>query len=191
MTSPSFSQSEIEAAQAYRADSTFLHAHKQGWDGSVFQSPAYSEFLDVCAAHQIGLDNAISKTLLSREIVLYSGHGRGAGAVGALTGDPSRFAGLTYKYPGFISTSAVEQVAVDTLTTRAQKGSRPVLLELHLPTGFPALDMALIPGGGNEVEYLIGRNEEFTIFDAGGMCLVGVTDAILRLKLRPAGQQNG
>jgi ADP-ribosyltransferase exoenzyme len=147
------------------------------------------QFLNVCAAHQTGLDSAISKSPLSQEIILYSGHGRGAGVIGALTGDPSQFVGLVYNYPGFISTSVVEQVALDTLEKRANKGSRPILLELHLPAGFPALDMALIPGGGNEFEYLIGRNVDLLIFAGAWTRSAGVVDDILHLKLRPAVEQ--
>lgn len=188
MEALSFSPAEIAAAQAYRADSTFLHAHKQGWDGTVFRTPAYTSFLDTCGPHQIALDSAILKNPLSADTVLWSGHGRGSGVVGALVGEPKQFVGLGYKYPGYISTSAAKQVALDTLVTRAKEYSRPTLLELHLPLAFHALDMSLIPGGGHEFEYLIGRNEAFTIFDADLM-RSGELDVLL-LRLRPTVQKD-
>jgi hypothetical protein len=185
MATPTFTESEIEAAIAYRADSTFIHATKQGWDGFSFRTPAYLDFLDVCATHQNGLDGAISKCALPQAVILYSGHGNGFAAVGALTGEPDQFNDLTYNYRGYISTSVIEQVAVDFLTKRANKGSRPVLLELHLPANFRALDMGLIPGGGSEFEYLIGRNERFRIFGADRRQLAGVDDPVLVLMLQP------
>jgi hypothetical protein len=197
--SSALTNDEIEAAAAYQSDGTYFHLSKQGNVAAHFyralntvsgeepcQHPAYAAFLKDARKHQEGLDRAISKSLLLDDAVLYSGHGKGVTIFGALNGPSSAFKGLYYRYPGYISTTPVKLTAEDKfIVDRASEGSQPTLLRLLLPKGFPALDMAFVPGGGNEDEHLVGRDLPFKIVEAEYIRVARVADQVMQLTLVP------
>ena len=153
---------EMAALSHYGADSTFLHAHFQGRLGDFQYHPNCADFIGNCRSIIDALDGALAKSSLSVPAQLYSGHGNGIGIRGSLTGTPASFIGLTYRYPGFISTTTDVGVANNFLE---KKDLRPTFLKLNLPAGFSAVDMK----HGNhfgECEFLLGRNIRFTIVDA-------------------------
>jgi ADP-ribosyltransferase exoenzyme len=130
---------ERSALEEYSASAAFLHACAQGWEREL---EGYRD-LQVFATGRarflaLNLDSAIQKHELAENATVYSGHGRRFSVVGSLAGDPNRFVGLNYKYPGYISTSSVRRVAEDWLRARTTHGT-PVLLELRLPRGQPIL----------------------------------------------------
>lgn len=56
---------------------------------------------------------------------MFSGYGVGIFAVGSLRGDPGKFVGLDYSYPGYIFTSQSKAVAEDFTRKRADNGTSP------------------------------------------------------------------
>jgi hypothetical protein len=99
---------------------------------------------------------------------LWSGHGHGWSVRGALEGPPDSFRGLTYRYPGFISSSLERSWCEDFLDKRHGSDSRPTLLRIDLPEDYPAIDMH-DGGHAGEFEILLPRNRRFTITDAAGL----------------------
>lgn len=180
-----FTQEERDALGKYGAESTYFHAAHQGRGEELSTHPEYTTFLQNSAGWLVQIDSALSKSTLRTDKVLYSGHGKGWGIRGSLTGDPAKFIGLTYRYAGYISTSAVEIKAVESfLAKTANPGSFATLLELRLPAGFPAVDMN-DAGVQGEFELLLGRGHPFEIVDASEFQNPEVPTSILRLVLKP------
>ncbi len=177
---------EIEAAKAYASDATFFHAIYQGRQEELAELPAFQKFRKTAKAHKEGFDRAIGKCTLKSGVTLYSGHGRGFAIRGSMCGDSSKFLGLSYRYPGYISTSSAKAIAIGSfLVKRTFRGSQPTLLELRLPETFNALDMNMV-GTQGEFEFLIGREREFVVIDASYFAVNEVEDPVLRLVLGPA-----
>lgn len=170
---------EQAALNRYGADSTFLHAASQGRSGDFQHDPAFGDFASRSAEEQILLDSAIQTSELLTDAILFSAHGNGFAVRGSLVGPPQSFIGLTYQYPGFISTSASRDWAINFLEPRRFNGSRATLLEFRLPKGFAALDMK----HGNhfgEFEFLLGRDTPFKIIDG-----VTMSDWLWKFVLSP------
>lgn len=158
---------ERDAVSRYGADSTFLHAAAQGRSGDFQHHRAFAAFCSRAAQERSLLDSAIMASELLAEATLYSAHGNGFAVRGSLVGPPESFVGLTYRYPGFISTSASYEWAIGFLEPRRFNDSRATLLEFRLPKGFAALSM--IHGNHfGEFEFLLGRGTPFNII-AGHM----------------------
>lgn len=175
---------EIDAVKAYASDAGFFHAICQGRQEDVALL-AFQQFIRTAKAHQAGLDRAIGKCTLYGSATLYWGHGRGLAIRGSLCGDPDAFVGLSYRYPGYVSTSSVEEVAIQSfLAKRTFCGSLPTLLEFRLPATFNTLDMNMA-GAQGEFEFLIGRKREFVIIGASYFDVDKVPDPVLRLVLEP------
>lgn len=179
-------EDEISAGQRYGADSTFHNAAFLGRTEELNCQPGFEEYWTNAEASRDALDRAIAKSELTTSAVLYAAHGRGFAVRGALVGQPKRFVGLQYSYPGYISTSSSIEWAEGFLKPRQFRGSRPVLLKFVLLPGFRALDMSRV-GHHGEFEYLLGRNIVFDIGDAEEVVMDQVDDAVLRLTLSPAG----
>lgn len=170
---------EQAALSRYGADSTFLHATSQGRSGDFQHHPAFEEFSSRAAGERALLDSAIQISELLTDTTLFSAHGNGFAVRGSLVGLPQSFIGLTYQYPGFISTSASRDWAINFLEPRRFNGSRATLLEFQLPKGFAALDMK----HGNhfgEFEFLLGRDTPFKIIDG-----VTMSDWLWKFVLSP------
>lgn len=182
--SEALTESEIAAARSYGAEATFFHAVAQGATEELTSNARFNTFLGTAATHGSALGSAIAKCRLTQDLTVFSGHGRGGWSRGALGGDPQRFVGLEYAYPGFISTSLQEEIALRFLGKREHPGSHPTLLELRLPAGYPALDIGLA-GAAGEFELVIGRHARFDIINAAQFTVVGVSDPVVRLVLQP------
>jgi len=172
---------EIHALSTYGTDSTFIHAVTQGWGMALGSDSNFKAFRDKCGSLIKHLDNAIAASELTAQTKLYSAHGSGFGVRGSLVGDPSRFVGLGYRYPGFLSTSNSMDFCRRHLDTRRREESQPTILKLEMPKGFNAVELR----HGNhfgEFELLLGRNQHYRIIDAGKE-----TGGTLSLTLTPEG----
>ncbi|MGH1572774.1 hypothetical protein ACRAWG_21525 [Methylobacterium sp. P31] len=156
---------EREALSHYGADSTFLHAVAQGRATEFSGNQKFEEFLKLCRQRVESIDAAIASSALAEPATLYSGHGTGFAVRGSLSGNPSSFVGLTYRYPGYISTSSELSFCRDFLYKRRSAMSQPTLMEFKLPLDFNVIDMAH-GGHFDEFEYLLGRNNIFRITGA-------------------------
>ena len=185
-------ENELEAVRAYASEATFFHAVSQGRQAELAPLQEFQKFCQTASAHRSAIDSAIAKCTMDSSATLYSGHGVGLTIRGSLCGDASKFIGQIYRYTGYISTSSVEQIAVDSfLVKRVFDGSMPTLLEVRLSVGFHLLDMNLA-GSQGEFEFLIGRGVGFVVVDALYFKVAGVLDPVLRLVLEPvAGPVNG
>jgi len=181
----SLTEEEISAGQRYGSDSTFHNATFLGRAEELNCQAGFEEFCRNAKTSRDALDRAIAKSELTTSAILYAAHVHGFAVRGALIGQPKRFVGLQYSYPGYISTSFSIEWAEDFLKLRQFRGSRPVLLKFMLLPGCRALDMSLV-GHNGEFEFLLGRNLEFDIVDAEEVVVEGVDDAVLRLTLSPA-----
>ncbi|SRR5258708_2024936 len=174
---------EREACRSYQVDSTFLHAVAQGWLGAFDDREKVSKFRQRCLEIAKNLDSAIEKYELCEDAVVYSGHGTGMAVIGALSGEPAKFVGLTYCYNGYISTSAERWKAENSLRNKASGFRMPVLLEVRLPRHQRILPLDEATGQGHEFELLLGRSVQFAIFDAAIEQVQDVQQPILRLRL--------
>lgn len=156
---------EIAALSHYGADSTYLHAVFQGRSTDFQHDRQFHEFSHKCHRIVGALDSAIAASQLRESAILHAAHGNGFGVRGSLVGEPTGFVGLTYAYPGFISTTAEPDFRDRFLTPRRNAKSRPVFLEFRLPAGFNAIDMRHGNHAG-EFEFLLGRNKAFRITGA-------------------------
>ena len=170
---------ETNAIRSYGADSTYIHATSQNRGADFSHDPSYQTFVANATDTATNLDNAIGASRLSEDAVLYSAHGLGFGVRGSLVGPPKQFVGLTYHYPGYISTTADRGFRDRFLEKRRGPTTRPTILELHLPSGFNALDLRH-GGHAGEFEYLLGRNLQLKIVGADY-----VDDDVLALILKP------
>jgi hypothetical protein len=153
----------------------------------VCHHPSFGAFQKSYKEITTNLDSALGKSILQQDITLYSGYGRGYSILGSLTGEPARFVGLTYRYPGFISTSESRLIAEDKfLRAGAATGTRPTLLEFRLPAGQHALDMHVV-GHQGEIEYILPWKQPFRIIDAQQRPVTDVNDVVLHLVLDPKG----
>lgn len=156
---------EVAALSHYGADSTYLHAVFQGRSADFRHDPQFGEFSNKCLGLVTTLDSAIAASQLRGPAVLHAAHGNGFGVRGSLVGDPASFVGLTYQYPGFISTTAESDFRDRFLAPRRNKKSRPIFLEFRLPAGFEAVDMRHGNHAG-EFEFLLARDVAFRIMGA-------------------------
>jgi hypothetical protein len=178
------------AGKSYGADSEFFHACWQGRANDVVHHPNYVAFANTFPSITSDLDAAVAKSILQSDVVLYSGYGRGYSILGSLTGDVARFVGLSYRYPGFISTSESRLIAEDKfLRVGAAPGTRPTLLQFRMTAGQCALDMHEV-GHQGEIEYLLPRDQLFHVVDAQQIRVQNVLDPVMHLTLVivPGGQ---
>jgi hypothetical protein len=153
---------EKKALSQYGADSTFLHAVAQGRERDLHRDPEWEKFWPKCGRIMRALDSAIAASELAERAVLYSAHGNGLAVRGSLVGDPRTFVGLTYCYPGYISTSSEATFRDRFLEPRRTVKSRPSILNFQLPAGFAAIDMHH-GGHAGEFEFLLARDTPFQI----------------------------
>ena len=158
-------EAEREALSAYGADSTFFHLVAQGHTELVTGRPDFDMFMMTGKTRRDAIDGLFEVSRLARALSLWSGHGHGWSIRGALEGPPDAFRGLTYRYPGFISSSLERSWCVEFLSKRHRSGSHPTLLRLDLPEGYPAIDMHDGDHAG-EFEILLPRSRSFIITDA-------------------------
>jgi hypothetical protein len=158
-------EAEREALSAYGADSTFFHLVAQGRTEWVTGRPEFESFMTTGKARRDAIDGLFGVSRLARALSLWSGHGHGWSVRGALEGPPETFRGLTYRYPGFISSSLERSWCEEFLSKRHRSDSRPTLLRLDLPEGFPAIDMH-DGGHAGEFEILLPRGRSLTITHA-------------------------
>jgi hypothetical protein len=177
-------EGERAACTEYRSDATLLHACTQGWSGEFNDSPRMQSMIKRAAQLSGLLDSAIQKFALIGDGSVYSGHGRGFSVVGSLLGVPRTFIGLSYRYPGYISTSADRGTAENFLRTRAGKVGTPVLLQLTLKKGQRLLPMNIATEQDDEAEYLLERNLAFKVIDAEFAKIDGVDRCALHLVLQ-------
>jgi len=156
---------ETAALSHYGADSTYLHAVFQDRSADFQHDPQFQAFSTKCRGIVAALDSAIAASRLRDAASLYAAHGNGFGVRGSLRGDPAGFIGLTYQYPGFISTTAATEFRDRFLQPRRGSDSHPTVLELRLPVGFNAIDMHHGNHAG-EFEFLLGRKIPFRITDS-------------------------
>jgi len=156
---------ERAALQHYGADSTFLHAAVQHRGADFGSHPEWADFTSRCAELLRDLDSAILTSRLLAAARVYSGHGNAFAVRGSLDADPSAFVGMTYRYPGYISTSVSREFCQEFLDKRRRRGSRPVLMTFELPAGLHAIDMKH-GGHHGEFEFLLGRDLSFRISGA-------------------------
>ena len=124
-----------------------------------------ARILATCAAALRNLDAAVAASRLLGPAVLFSAHGNGFGVRGSLMAAPSAFIGLTYRYPGFVSTTSDPAFCDAFLAKRRTTASRPTMLEIGLPDGFPGVDIRH-GGHAGEAEILLGRDIPFLVVDA-------------------------
>lgn len=153
---------EMQAVHAYASDARHFHAIVQGWYEELSGIREFAASQGTARDHQRALAGAILKCRLVEPVVLFSGHGCGSGIRGFLTGPPERFVGLHYCYPGFISTSSEEAIALGFLKRSRGRGFQPTLLEFRLPKEYQVLEMDNWIGQG-EAEFVIGPNRGFRI----------------------------
>lgn len=174
---------EIEAVKAYGTSSQFYHACWQGRAGDVVYHPDYSAFAKTYPSITSNMDSAVTKSVMQNSAVLYSGYPRGYSIFGSLTGDPTKFVGLNYRYPGFISTSESRLIAEDKFARiGSAPGTQPALLEFRMAAGSLALDMHEV-GHQGEIEYLLPRDQLFRIIDAQHVRIQSIYDPVLHLTL--------
>lgn len=171
---------ERSALRHYGADSTYLHAVAQRREGDLAHHPLYKDEWTTVGAQIKALDSAISFSTLDADSVLYSAQPVGFGARGSFLGDPSKFIGLIYRYPGFTSTSTETSFRDDFLSKRRDAGSRPATLEFQLPSGWNAIDLQ-VGGHAGEFEFLLARDVAYEVVNASY-----VDCDVLNLGLRPA-----
>lgn len=161
-----------------------LHACAQGLSGDFPDSPRMQAMVAGRAAQlAIQLDSAIRKFALAARATVYSGHGRGFSVVGSLHGDPGKFVGLRYRYPGYISTSSDQGTAENFLRTRASPVGTPVLLDIKLQEGQNLLPIDVGTGQVGEAEYLLPKGLELEILEAKWANVDGVPQRVLHLTL--------
>jgi hypothetical protein len=177
---------ERTACTKYYKDATMLHACTQGWSSDFNDSERMRKMIGDAAELVKHLDGAIQKFEFAGDSTLFSGHGRGFSVVGSMQGDPKRFIGMEYCYPGYISTSSDRGKAENFLRTRAGPVGTPVLLELLLERGQRCLPMDVVTGQVGEAEYLLGRCLKFEVIDAAFGRIDGVERNALHLRLRRA-----
>jgi hypothetical protein len=98
--------------------------------------------------------------------------------VGSLTNSPERYKGFTFRYPGYTSTSVDRLAAENFMRTRAS-GAKQLLLR----PGQHALPLDVATGQFGETEFLLGRNETFTVANARMDRVHGIADDVLLLQL--------
>lgn len=173
-------EEEYEALRDYGADSTYLHAVAQRREADLAHHPDYREEWRRVAKQIKALDSAISVSTLDANAVLYSAQPVGFSVRGSFLGDPAKYVGLIYRYPGFTSTSTQTSFRDDFLSKRRDAASRPATLELHLPAGWHAID--LHEGGhAGELEFLLARDVAYEVVNASY-----VDGEVLNLVLRPS-----
>jgi hypothetical protein len=177
---------ERQACTDYGSDATMLHACAQGWSEDFDDSLKMSSLVVKALELTRQLDSAIGKFELSGDATVYSGHGRGFSVVGSLLGDPDKFIGFKYRYPGYISTSADRGVAENFLRTRAGTVGTPVLLEFRLKSGQHILPMHAAITHVGEAEYVLGRSLKFEIIGAEYVRVPSVTRDVLHVTLASA-----
>lgn len=155
---------EAEAARIYRADSSLFHAASQGRLTDFAGREGYQEFANNIEAYGSALDDAISKSVLSGGVTLYSGHASSGWIQGSLSGNIKQFIDLVYRYNGYTSTTISKELAIERFIL-TQPISNPALLTFNLPPGFHALNLSFDNQGG-EFEYLLPRNHSYKIVDS-------------------------
>lgn len=173
-------EEEREALSHYGADSTYLHAVAQRCEGDLAHHPSYSEEWTKVGRQIKALDSAIAVSTLDVDAVLYSAQPVGFSTRGSLVGPAESFVGMTYRYPGFTSTSTETSFRDSFLSKRRESTSRPTTLEFHLPAGWNAID--LHEGGhSGEFELLLPRNLPYEVIEAAY-----VEGDVLNLILQPS-----
>jgi hypothetical protein len=161
-------EEETNAARAYGAESGFFHLALQADFSLVLgEFHAFGDFQQ--SGKLQNLLSATKKYALTTSLTLYSGHGNGAGIVGALGHtEAERFIGTVWQYRGFTSTSSIQHIAEEFLWKRARhQNDTPVLLEFRLPVGFRLLPMAVLgPDMTNENEFLLPPKVRYSIVGA-------------------------
>lgn len=178
---------EIRAARDYGSDSTHHHSFAQRTRGADL-NPDYRTFMGKIGTAVPALSKATTRFELTDPLTVYSGFGWGLAAVGSLHADPlSALVGLTYRYPGHISTSTSRETAESFAEKGWQlKGDRPVLLVINLPAGFTVLPMnELGADSSHENEMLLDRNLAFRIDAASTTKIAGIQEDVLELTLTP------
>lgn len=178
---------ERAAAQAYGSESGFFHlAYQADHSMALRDFKPIQEFL--CSGKLAAIYRATSSRYeLTSGMTVYSGHGSGAGVLGALGhSTPSSFIGMIWQYKGVTSTSSEQSKAEDFVRTRAKDVlDVPVFLDLHLPAGFRLLPMEVLGSdSGHEWEYLIPPNIPFKVTHAGHGTFGGF-EGVLHLILEP------
>jgi len=171
---------EREALQRYGADSTYLHAFAQRCEGNLQHHPSYADEWTKLAGQIRGLDSAIAISTLDSDAILYSAQPVGFGTRGSFVGSPATFIGITYRYPGFTSTSTSTEFRDRFLSKRRDAASRPTTLEFHLPAGWNAIDLSH-GGHSGEFELLLARDKPYEVIDA-----TYVDGDVLNLVLQPS-----
>lgn len=178
---------EIRAARDYGSDSTHHHNLAQRTRNSNL-APGYPAFMGKAKVSIPALSTATTRFELTDPLTVYSGFGWGIAAVGSLHADPlSALVGLTYRYPGHISTSTSRATAESFAKRGWQyEGDRPVLLVINLPAGFTMLPMKeLGPDSSHENEMLLDRNLSFRIDAASTAKIRDIGEDVLELTLTP------
>lgn len=178
---------EIKAARAFGSDSGHHHRIAQGIrDCDCIKG--YAKFQNNACIVTRAISNAIKKLELTKPMTVCSGIGWGRVAVGSLTSqDLSKFVGLTYQYPGFISTSDDAGIAERFIRNGYKVCSdRPLLFVFNLPTGFNVLPMKELGADNSyEHEFLLDRNLEFEIKDVTTYDLEKVAEKVWRITVKP------
>ncbi|WP_109152601.1 ADP-ribosyltransferase [Azospirillum sp. TSO5] len=178
---------EIRAARDYGSDSTHHHNLAQR-SRAANMFPGFGEFMGKARTAAPALSMATTRFELTDPLTVYSGFGWGIAAVGSLHADPlSALVGLTYRYPGHISTSTSRETAESFAEKGWQlKGDRPVLLVINLPAGFTVLPMKeLGADSSHENEMLLDRNLAFRIDAASATKIADIEEDVLELTLAP------
>lgn len=176
---------EVRAAREYGSDSTHHHNLAQR-SRAAGMFPGHAEFMGKARTAVQALSKATTRFALTDPLTVYSGFGWGLAAVGSLHADPlSALVGLTYRYPGFISTSTSRETAEGFARSGWKfEGDRPVLLVITLPDEFTVLPMKeLGADSSHENEMLLDRNLSFRIDAAATTTIAGIREDVLELTL--------
>jgi hypothetical protein len=142
----------------------------------------YDSFLANPHPKLVALCSATQKYELSAPAKLYSGKSNGLVFVGAFgVNSIDKIVGLTFRYVGFISTSADLVKAKDFI--RPWDAVSPILMEFDLKPGFRLLPMQELGASTtDEFEFLLPPNATFNIA-SGRRISVGSVNHVLHLAL--------